>query len=158
MRRRTASPWRATRATGRWRFLADASLTLDTSIEYEETIKNTVRLAVPEVADFSVVILLQALAEAIALGLKAGLERDRLLDVLGSTVVLTASQRSKLANVKAGTYPPTFPLRLMLKDFGLILGTAGSLSVAMPTTAAAQQVCADEAEVRSAEIVESYKG
>src|SRR2546428_2574490 len=36
----------------------------------------------------------QALAEAIALGLKAGLERDRFLDVLGSTVVLSASQGS----------------------------------------------------------------
>jgi hypothetical protein len=30
-------------------------------------------------------------------------------------------------------YAPTFPLRLMLKDFGLILDTAVGLSVAMPT-------------------------
>ena len=86
----------------------------------------------------------QAVAEAIALGLKAGLERDRLLDVLGSTVVLSASQKSKLGNVRKDTYPPTFPLRLMLKDFGLILDTAQGLSVAMPATAAARQVCAAE--------------
>jgi signal transduction histidine kinase len=54
---RRASPW-PTRATGRWRFLADASAALDTSIEYEQTLANTVRLAVPEVADYCVVILL----------------------------------------------------------------------------------------------------
>jgi signal transduction histidine kinase len=58
MSRRTASPWRPTRASGRWRFLADASAALDMSIEYEETLANTVRLAVPEVADYCVVILL----------------------------------------------------------------------------------------------------
>jgi 3-hydroxyisobutyrate dehydrogenase-like beta-hydroxyacid dehydrogenase len=87
----------------------------------------------------------QAVGEAIALGLKAGLERNRLLDLLGSTVVLSPSQKSKLENVREDTYPPTFPLRLMLKDFGLILDTAQSLAVAMPATAAAQQVCAAEA-------------
>jgi 3-hydroxyisobutyrate dehydrogenase-like beta-hydroxyacid dehydrogenase len=86
----------------------------------------------------------QALAEAVALGLKAGLDRDRLLDVLGATVVLSQSQRSKLDNVRKDTYPPTFPLGLMLKDFGLILDTAKGSSVAMPITAAAQQVCAAE--------------
>src|SRR5712691_1779341 len=58
MSRRHASPWRPTRASGRWRFLADASVALDTSIEYEQTLSNTVRLAVPEVADYCVVILL----------------------------------------------------------------------------------------------------
>jgi 3-hydroxyisobutyrate dehydrogenase-like beta-hydroxyacid dehydrogenase len=88
---------------------------------------------------------LQALAEGIALGLKAGLDRDRFLDVLGSTVVLSASQRSKLENVRKQAYPPAFPLRLMLKDFGLILDAARCLSVTMPTTAAAQEVYAAEA-------------
>jgi 3-hydroxyisobutyrate dehydrogenase-like beta-hydroxyacid dehydrogenase len=88
---------------------------------------------------------IQALAEAFALGMKMGLERDRLLDVLGATVVLSASQRSKLENVRKDAYPPAFPLRLMLKDFGLILDTARSFSVAMPMTVVAQQVCAAEA-------------
>jgi 3-hydroxyisobutyrate dehydrogenase len=88
---------------------------------------------------------LQALAEAIALGLKAGLERDRFLDVLGSTVVLSASQRSKIENIRKEAYPPTFPLRLMLKDFGLVLASARRFSVPMPTTAAAQEVYASEA-------------
>jgi len=87
---------------------------------------------------------MQALAEAITLGLKAGLQRERLLEVLGGTVVLSPSQKSKLENVLKDTYPTTFPLRLMLKDFGLILETAMHLAAAMPITAAAQQVCAAE--------------
>jgi 3-hydroxyisobutyrate dehydrogenase-like beta-hydroxyacid dehydrogenase len=87
---------------------------------------------------------MQALAEAVALGLKSGLERDRFLKALGDTAVLSPSQKSKLDNVSKGAFPATFPLRLMFKDFGLILERAMQLSVAMPVTAAAAQVCAVE--------------
>ena len=92
----------------------------------------------------------QALAEAIALGLRAGLERQRFLEVLGETSVLSPSQKSKLASASSDTYPATFPLRMMLKDFGLILRRARELSVPMPATAAAQQVCAAEYAGQSA--------
>src|SRR5437899_4586016 len=84
------------------------------------------------------------------LGLKAGLQRERLLEVLGGTVVLSPSQKSKLENVLKGAYPPTFPLRLMFKDFGLVLDMAMHLAAAMPITAAAQQVCAVEFARQSA--------
>jgi 3-hydroxyisobutyrate dehydrogenase-like beta-hydroxyacid dehydrogenase len=86
----------------------------------------------------------QALAEAIAFGLKSGLERERLVEVLGETIVVSPSQKSKLENVRKGAYPPAFPLRLMFKDFRLILDTAMKLPVAMPATAAAEQVSAME--------------
>ena len=86
----------------------------------------------------------QALAEAVALGLRAGLERERFLEVLGETSVLSPSQKSKLANAGSDTYPATSPLRMMLKDFGLILHRAMELSVPMPATAAAEQVCTAE--------------
>lgn len=87
---------------------------------------------------------MQALAEAAALGLKSGLQRERLLEVLGATAVVSPSQKSKLDNVLNDAYPPAFPLRLMLKDFRLILDTAKHLSAAMPATAAAEQVSAAE--------------
>jgi 3-hydroxyisobutyrate dehydrogenase-like beta-hydroxyacid dehydrogenase len=87
---------------------------------------------------------MQALAEAVALGLKGGLERARLVKALGDTSVLSPSQKSKLENVNVGTFPATFPLRLMFKDFGLIMESAMKLSVAMPATAAAAQVYAVE--------------
>jgi len=86
----------------------------------------------------------QALAEAIALGLKAGLPRERFLQILGETAVVSPSQKSKLENARKDEYPAAFPLRLMFKDFGLILETAMELSVPMPATAAAVQVAAAE--------------
>ncbi len=86
----------------------------------------------------------QALAEAIALGVKAGLPRERFLQVLGETAVVSPSQRAKLENARKDEYPAAFALRLMFKDFGLIVETAMELSVAMPATAAAVQVAAAE--------------
>jgi 3-hydroxyisobutyrate dehydrogenase len=86
----------------------------------------------------------QALAEAIALGVKAGLPRERFFQVLGETAVVSPSQRSKLENARKDEYPAAFALRLMFKDFGLILETAMELSVPMPATAAAVQVAAAE--------------
>ena len=86
----------------------------------------------------------QALAEAVALGVKAGLPRERFLQVLGETAVVSPSQKAKLENVRKDEYPPAFALRLMFKDFGLIVETAMELSVPMPATAAAVQVAAAE--------------
>src|SRR6266567_2069534 len=83
---------------------------------------------------------MQALAEAIALGEKAGIEQDLLLDVLGQTAVLTAGQKSKLANVKRDQYPTQFALSLQHKDFRLILSEAAEILVPMPATAAAEQM------------------
>jgi 3-hydroxyisobutyrate dehydrogenase-like beta-hydroxyacid dehydrogenase len=51
---------------------------------------------------------MQALAESIALGEKAGLEKGLLLDVLDQTAVLTPGQKSKLDNVRQEQYPTTF--------------------------------------------------
>src|SRR5215470_16125105 len=48
---------RLIRATGRWQFLAAASAVLDGSLDFEQTLANTVRLAVPEVADYCIVAL-----------------------------------------------------------------------------------------------------
>jgi len=83
---------------------------------------------------------MQALAEAIALGEKAGVEKGLLLDVLGQTAVLTPGQKSKLENVRQEQYPTNFALSLMHKDFSLVLSRAYDVSVSMPATAAAQQM------------------
>jgi 3-hydroxyisobutyrate dehydrogenase-like beta-hydroxyacid dehydrogenase len=87
---------------------------------------------------------MQALAEAIVLGEKSGLERDRLLDVLKETTVVAPAHKPKLENARHSAYPIAFALRLMYKDFGLILGHARESVVPMPATAAAQQICAAE--------------
>jgi 3-hydroxyisobutyrate dehydrogenase-like beta-hydroxyacid dehydrogenase len=87
---------------------------------------------------------IQALAEAVAFGLKAGLQRERLLEVLGATAVVSPSQKSKLENVRNDAYPAAFPLRLMFKDYRLILEEAKRLPAAVPATVAAAQVSAAE--------------
>jgi len=83
---------------------------------------------------------MQALAEALALGEKAGVEKGLLLDVLGQTAVLTPGQKSKLDNVRREQYPTNFALSLMHKDLSLVLSRAYDVSVSMPATAAAQQM------------------
>ncbi|HEX9606744.1 MAG TPA: NAD(P)-dependent oxidoreductase [Gemmatimonadaceae bacterium] len=83
---------------------------------------------------------MQALAEAIALGEKAGLEKGLLLEVLEQTAVVSPSQKSKLANVKSEQYPTLFALSLMHKDLGLVMRQAAEISVSMPATAAAEQM------------------
>ncbi len=83
---------------------------------------------------------MQALAEAITFGEKAGIERNTLLDILGQTSVLTGGQKAKLANVRSGRYPEQFGLAMMYKDFGLIHDQAVESAVPMPATAVAQQI------------------
>jgi len=87
---------------------------------------------------------MQALGEALALGEKAGLDKDRLLDVLGETTLISPRQKLALENVRRGEYPVTFALRLMHKDYGLILNEAAALHVPMPMTAIAAQMSAAE--------------
>ena len=90
---------------------------------------------------------MQAIAEAIALGEKAGLDRKRLLDVLGETAVVAPAHSGKLERAVKGDYGPQFPIRLMNKDFGLILGLAAALGARMPATDAAFEVNAKQLEV-----------
>ncbi|GAC1465527.1 MAG: 2-hydroxy-3-oxopropionate reductase [Ktedonobacteraceae bacterium] len=85
---------------------------------------------------------LQALAEAITLGEKAGLDRKQLLDVLGQTTVIAPAHKAKLANAERNAYPVNFALATMRKDFSLIMRLATELSVSMPATAAAEQMYA----------------
>jgi len=87
---------------------------------------------------------IQAVAEGLALGEKAGLDRNLLIDTLAQTTVVTPAQKSKLENAKQDKYLPNFPLRLLFKDYGLVADEARAHSVPMPTLAAAQQMCAVE--------------
>jgi 3-hydroxyisobutyrate dehydrogenase-like beta-hydroxyacid dehydrogenase len=87
---------------------------------------------------------MQALAEALVLGQRAGLEKGVLLDVLEQTSVLAPGHKRKLQNARSESYPVQFALRLMWKDLGNVLRLAQQRAVPMPTTAAAQQACAIE--------------
>ena len=83
---------------------------------------------------------MQAIAESVALGQKEGLDRHRLLDVLSHTAVVAPAHLGKLSRADRGDYSPQFAIRLMNKDFGLVLATAAASRVPMPATAAAFQM------------------
>jgi 3-hydroxyisobutyrate dehydrogenase-like beta-hydroxyacid dehydrogenase len=83
---------------------------------------------------------MQAIAEAAALGEKAGLSRDVLLEVLAQTAVVAPAHAGKLSRAARGDYSPQFPLPLMNKDFSLILQLAAGVDAVMPATSAAFQI------------------
>jgi 3-hydroxyisobutyrate dehydrogenase-like beta-hydroxyacid dehydrogenase len=83
---------------------------------------------------------MQAIAESVALGQKEGLDRHRLLEVLSHTAVIAPAHLGKLSRADRGDYSPQFAIRLMNKDFGLVLETAAAAKVPMPATAAAFQM------------------
>jgi len=89
---------------------------------------------------------MQAIAEAVTLGEKAGLERTRLLEVLSQTAVIAPAHVGKLQKAMSGDYSPQFPLRLMKKDFWLILNLAAAVQARMPATEAAFEVNATQSE------------
>jgi 3-hydroxyisobutyrate dehydrogenase-like beta-hydroxyacid dehydrogenase len=78
-----------------------------------------------------------ALAEALALVTSAGLEGEKLVEVMQSSMARAAVLDVKAPLLLKGEYPPSFPLRLMHKDVGLALELAKQMGVALPAAAAA---------------------
>lgn len=83
---------------------------------------------------------MQAIAEAAALGEKAGIERRLLFDVMAKLAVVAPAYIGKFARAKERDYSAQFPIRLMNKDFRLILEKAAELHVPMPVTSSAFQI------------------
>lgn len=82
-------------------------------------------------------VSMQAVAEAIALGERLGIERGTLLEVLSHTTVIAPAQQNKVGRAARNDYSAQFAISLMNKDFRLIMDHAAALRVPMPTTAAA---------------------
>jgi 3-hydroxyisobutyrate dehydrogenase len=83
---------------------------------------------------------MQAIAESVALGEKAGLDRNRMLDVLSQTAVVAPAHVGKLRTAMKNDYSPQFPIRLMNKDFGLIFNLAAAVGARMPAAGAAFEI------------------
>jgi len=88
---------------------------------------------------------MQAVAEAVALGLRLNLPRDLLFDTLAKTAGVAPAHTGKLATAKNHDYSPQFPVRLMHKDFGLVLAAAAQFGLSMPATEAAAAINSKEA-------------
>ena len=87
-----------------------------------------------------VAVNLTALAEALTLGKKAGLDRDLLLTALAGGLAGSKCLEQKRANYVANTYNPGFKVDLHYKDLGLIMESARALGVPLPATAVVQEL------------------
>jgi 3-hydroxyisobutyrate dehydrogenase-like beta-hydroxyacid dehydrogenase len=83
---------------------------------------------------------MEAIAEAVSLGLHLQLEKGVLLDVLSKTTVIPPALVGKLKKIEAEDYSPQFPLRLMSKDMDLIMETAKGIGVELAAGSAAKFV------------------
>ena len=81
-----------------------------------------------------------AMAEALAIVKKAGLGEEQLIEVMQASMARSGLLDLKAPLMAKGEYKPSFPLRLMHKDLGLLLDLANQLGVALPATAAAREV------------------
>jgi len=103
-----------------------------------------------------------ALAEAMAVIERSGLDREKVLEFLtnaapGSPIVKTVSAR-----MTAPDYTPNFMLKLMTKDLGYAVGEGNKLSVELLTAAAAlkefqRAIAAGHGEKDMAAVVELFR-
>jgi len=87
-----------------------------------------------------VVNLAQTIAEALALGRKAGLDWDAMLDTLAGSTLASPWLKIKIAALKKHDYEATMSARLILKDIDLMLAAARTHGVPMPLTASTRQL------------------
>ena len=84
------------------------------------------------------------LAEALTFGERAGLERGVLWDVITASAIASPIVKAKAPLLRVDDYTPTFTVKQLLKDVGLIRGAAAEYGVATPVTDVA------DAELRAA--------
>jgi 3-hydroxyisobutyrate dehydrogenase-like beta-hydroxyacid dehydrogenase len=94
------------------------------------------------VANSTLVTVIAALGEALALADALGLERDVAFQVLGTTALAAQAERRREA-IESGDFSPRFKLELALKDAGLIEEAAEASGVDLRLVPAAQSWLAD---------------
>jgi 3-hydroxyisobutyrate dehydrogenase-like beta-hydroxyacid dehydrogenase len=93
----------------------------------------------------------QILAEGVVLGEAAGLDWDKMIEVISNSVVASPLVKYKAGPLTARNYNPAFLLGLMIKDLDLALATAAGVGVELPTTKAVRQFYSQAAEAGFAE-------
>ena len=87
-----------------------------------------------------VAVNLTALAEALTLARKAGLDRELTLKALAGGLAGSKCLDQKAPNYIGNSYKPGFKIDLHFKDLGLIMESAHALGVPVPTTAVVQEL------------------
>jgi 2-hydroxy-3-oxopropionate reductase len=87
-----------------------------------------------------VALTIEALAEALTLGEAAGIDAERILDVLGGGLAANRFMQVRRDNLLNGTFEPGFRVDLHRKDLRIALRTAAELGVDLPVTPLVEQL------------------
>ena len=118
------------------------------------------------VANLVIVNTAQAIAEALALGRKAGLEWGLMLDTLSQSAVASPWLKAKAELLKRRDFTATMTTRLILKDIDLMLAAGNANDVPLPLTAMTRQImqmsigrgCGDEDYMAIVKLAEEQSG
>jgi 2-hydroxy-3-oxopropionate reductase len=87
-----------------------------------------------------VAVVIEAVAEALVLGTKAGVEPARIVEVLQGGLAATKVLEMRRDNMLAGRFDPGFRIRLHLKDLKNALELGREVDVALPAAAQVEQL------------------
>ena len=87
-----------------------------------------------------------AVAEALVLGARGGLDKARLLDAWEGTAASSRMMEARGPLMADGRYPPQMKLDLFMKDLHLMLSEGGRLNVPLPLTEVAERLYAAAAD------------
>ncbi len=79
-------------------------------------------------------------AEAMALGLREGVDADALYEVITHSAGNSWMFENRMAHVLAGDYTPLSAVDIFVKDLGLVLDTARHSKFPLPLAATAHQM------------------
>jgi len=87
-----------------------------------------------------VAVVIEAVAEALVLGAKAGVDPAKIADVLQGGLAATKVLEMRRENMLTGRFDPGFRIRLHRKDLKNALELAGETNVALPAAALVEQL------------------
>ena len=87
-----------------------------------------------------VAVVIEAVSEALVLGAKAGVDPDKIADVLQGGLAATKVLELRRTNMLEGSFDPGFRIRLHLKDLKNALELGREIGVVLPATAEVEQL------------------
>lgn len=90
-----------------------------------------------------VALTIEAVSEALVLGSKAGVDPEKILDVLGGGLAGNKVMEAKREKMLTHSFDPGFRIELHHKDLGIALAAGREYGVALPVTALVDQMLQD---------------
>jgi len=81
-----------------------------------------------------------AAAEAMALGIRAGVDPGVLYEVISNSAGASWMFQNRVPHILAGDYTPLSAVNIFVKDLGIVLDSAKGMTFPLPLTAAAHQM------------------